>query len=47
MGDLRIDTEASNKALDRLEQVDKRVMARIDALGRLIRLGVTRNAWRD
>lgn len=42
MGDLRIDTKAPNKAFDQLKQVDKRVMARIDALGRLICLGVTR-----
>jgi hypothetical protein len=33
MGNLRIDSEMAKKTFDRLEQVDKRTIARIDAFG--------------
>jgi hypothetical protein len=36
MGNLRIDSEMAKKTFDRLEQVDKRTIARIDAFGSLI-----------
>ena len=42
MGDLRIDSEMTKKTFDQLEQVDKRLIARIDNPGRLIHVDVTR-----
>lgn len=42
MGDLRIDGEMTKKTFDQLEQVDKRLIARIDNPGRLIHVDVTR-----
>lgn len=36
MGNLGIDSETAKKTFDRLEQVDKRMTARIDVFGSLI-----------